>query len=601
MAWNYGNKTFTVQWKSFNNITCRVDIYIRGSQIPTPLSLKPAVRPFTYEEDNDNDLLNNTIRYKTGYLRIVEVDNQDISSLYPTDDHSHYVEFYYGNRLDFIGYLQSQDFSNTIESTPREVEFAVASPLWVLSKRTFNFDGGSKNPQFVTIGSLLDEIIAWDGGLYTDVIFPYFSDIKLDNTIWSQTFAPWNEEYNHIQASTQVNPVYETKTFEWFLDALCKAFGWVLHDDVKSLTFSMFDYTGRYAKYPVGHIGDTDYLDISSGPQGGVSTAIADSFEFCDDAASQNIIMPYSRIRVNYEGEYRDTGELSYLRTLSFGFENSDDVIRAVGLQPRIQQREIYPPGTGISFDSSRKVATQGVHVCVFNSQNSPSKQLGICYAIKGNENDGDILFTIRHYTPFSTADWRVKCKVSSGATLNDLSEDDTTHRFGNIAHNVYRQYNGYVECDFIVRQVSNSAPMGIPANAWSVRDAIFFSDIEWYTESEETFAEYTQLTKGYDDITGPRTTFEDGELTMPLHMYRLNDHMIGNTVRATMVTEYPYLLNVRNEVIARFKVSTIPDHLWCTLWQYLRNNWRWRIIAYAFDPYNDEMQLTIEQSTTLE
>ena len=185
----------------------------------------------------------------------------------------------------------------------------------------------------------------------------------------------------------------------------------------------------------------------------------------------------------------RIRSDLSYLRTYSFGYESVDDIIRAVGLQPLLTLSEISPQGTAISFDSARKVATQGVHVCVFNSQNSPSKQLGICYAIKGNEQDNDCT-TIRHYTPFSNADWRVKCNISSGATLNDLSESDTTHRFGKIDNNVYRQGNGYVECDFIVRQVHNSEPMGIPANAWSVRDAIFFSDIEWYMEAEEY--EYT-------------------------------------------------------------------------------------------------------------
>jgi hypothetical protein len=324
--------------------------------------------------------------------------------------------------------------------------------------------------------------------------------------------------------------------------------------------------------------------------------------EEADNQGTLSIIQPYSRIRLEYEGEYITSDEVSYLRTLNLGYAQSDDIIHAVGLQPRLQQREIYPQGTAISFDSARKVATQGVHVCVFNSQNSPSKQLGICYAIKGNENDNDVLFTIRHYTPFPTADWRVKCNISSGATLNDLSEDDTTHRFGRIDNNVYRQGNGYVECDFIVRQVHNSEPMGIPANAWSVRDAIFFSDIEWYMETEDSFDEYTTLVKGYDEILGQRTSFSAGELTMPLHMYRKNDHMIGDTIRAQKFTEYPYLLNVRHELVEAFIITnTMPEHIWCTLWTYRNQNWRWRVIGYTFNPSDDELLLTIDRSATLE
>lgn len=605
MAWNSGNLTFTMSWKSLKWRTCLVRIYVRGSQIQTPLSLTAGAQPFTYDDDADSDLLNNVVRYKTGYLRVIETAQQDLSYLYPTDDFSHYVEFYYGGVLNFVGFLQAQDFDNGHDSYPREREFAVASPLWALSQKRFNFAGNVHVPHFVTLGSLLDEVMA-TGSIYESVIFPYFEDLKLDNTVWSGTFAPWNEEFNHVIQSMQQNNAYTPETFQWYLDALCKAFGWVLHDDITSLCFTMFDYKGRYAKYPVGHIGDPNYLDLLSGPEGGTATDLSTKLTYCDDGATESALMPYSNIKVEYEGEYEDTADLSYLRTYNFGYESVDDIIRAVGLQPLLTLSEISPQGTAISFDSARKVATQGVHVCVFNSQNSPSKQLGICYAIKGNENDGDVLFTIRHYTPFSSADWRVKCKVSSGSTLNDLSESDTTHRFGNIAHNVYRIGNGYVECDFIVRQVHNSEPMGIPANAWSVRDAIFFSDIEWYMEAEDSFDEYTTITRGYDDIVGTHTSFEEGQLSMPLHMYRKNDHMIGSSIRATKFTEYPYLLEVRNELQARFQLTAtggtpFPEHMWCTLWKYLTQSWRWRIIGYTFNPTDDELTLTMERSTTLQ
>ena len=104
----------------------------------------------------------------------------------------------------------------------------------------------------------------------------------------------------------QQNNAYTPETFQWYLEALCKAFGWVLHDDIKSLCFTMFDYKGRYAKYPVGHIGDPNYLDLLSGPEGGTATDLSTKLTYCDDAATESALMPYSNIKVEYEGEYED-------------------------------------------------------------------------------------------------------------------------------------------------------------------------------------------------------------------------------------------------------------------------------------------------------
>ena len=601
MAWAYGNKTFTVSWKSLKERTCRIDIYIRGSQAPVAFQLTPAAKPFIYEDDADSDLLENVIRYKTGYVSIIEDENQSIRYLYPTDDFSHYVEFYYDGVLNFVGFLQAQDFSNDWAPLPCERQFAVASPLWALSSRKFSFDGNIKNPQFVTIGSLLKEIMSYNS-IYQYVIFPYFEDLKLDNTIWSQTFAPWNEDFNHVQTSTTQNPVYEVKTYEWFLDALCKAFGWVLHDDVDTLTFAMFDYKGRYARYPVAHVGEPAYLDIVNGPQGGVSTNLTAKMEYADNAASENLLMPYSRIRIEYEGDYESKAEVSYLRTYNLGFAQSDDVIHAVGLQPRLTQREIYPQGTSIAFDDARKITSRGVHVAVFTTSNNKSKQTGICYAIKGNESNNYELFRVRIYTPYPQATWRCKYTLTSGATLNTLSADDTYHRFGRVDNNVYYIGDSYVECAFIVRQVPNYLDpfTGQWSSVWQARDVMFFSDIEFYMESEENFEEYLTLTKGYDEISGYNTAFDDAELTMPLHMYRKNDHQIGTEIRETKFTEYPYLLSVRNELIARFRlVNNMPEHIWCKLWSYISK--KWRVIGYTFDPTDDEVELTIERNQILE
>jgi hypothetical protein len=72
MAWTNGNKRWTVQFKSLNGTTCRIDIYKRGYTGTIVDTLIAAANPINYSEDNDSDLLNNVIRFRTGYLRLIE-------------------------------------------------------------------------------------------------------------------------------------------------------------------------------------------------------------------------------------------------------------------------------------------------------------------------------------------------------------------------------------------------------------------------------------------------------------------------------------------------------------------------------------------------
>ena len=227
MAWNRGNLTWTFSFKSLNNVSCRVDIYHAGSTLQTPITLTPSADPFSYEEDDDSDILNNTVRYKTGYIRLIETETQPLSGLIPMSDTENYVEFYYGSKLDFVGFMQCQNFSNDFSEYPREVSFPVASPLWALSNRKFDmtFNGVATKPHSVSLGSLIDKILSNSivNGIYENVMFPYFSDVKLDNTIYSLVFCPWNRDFNHVDQNTDRNPIYSPETYGYLLDAICKA------------------------------------------------------------------------------------------------------------------------------------------------------------------------------------------------------------------------------------------------------------------------------------------------------------------------------------------------------------------------------------------
>lgn len=598
MAWTYGGLLWTVPFKSLNGTSCRVDIYKRGYSGGTVITLdNVADNPFYYEEDKDSDLLNNTVRYKTGYLRLVETETKPLYSLYPSDDAEHYIEFYYGSRLDFIGFMQAQDFANDFTDYPRVVEFAIASPLFMLSNRQFQtWKNNNSAPTNIKIGDLLDEI-AGTLGVYTNVMFPYFNDILLDNKIHSLVIAPWNNEFEHATLAPSVtNPLYNTMTYGEFLDAMCKAFGWIVHDDVQTLTFSMFDYTGTYATYPVGSIGNTSALS-QNGPSGGATSSLETSLTFADNNATEGQIMPYNRIKVNYEGELPTKVDLEYTRTLGLGTAQSGNTIFACWLQAWLPLHEM--PTTQIdTFGAYGRFNTSGPHVLAFYTANNNSVREGIAYALKANEQDGAVLFSVRLYTKFTNLQWRVEYTLESGVNLDDMSTDDAEHRYGSINANRYRTGDGYVEFDFKVTRVANGQVGDVWINLWHERDVMFFSNICFVIEDTGRFDPYMKMNRGFDIIQGTTTAFDDGEVTLPMSMYRTNNNMIGDQVRQTRVTDYAYLLAARGEMNAAFMVTTPINHPWCQKWTF--NGRTWRIIATTFEPWNDKLILTMESSSIL-
>ena len=86
--------------------------------------------------------------------------------------------------------------------------------------------------------------------------------------------------------------------------------------------------------------------------------------------------------------------------------------------------------------------------------------------------------------------------------------------------------------------------------------------------------------------------------ITMPISFYRLDNHLIGSVVRSTKVTEYPYLFQPRKKLTGIFKLTTNLTFPHIRLYSYL--NKKWRIIAQRFDPWNDEMTLTMQHSPVL-
>ena len=80
--------------------------------------------------------------------------------------------------------------------------------------------------------------------------------------------------------------------------------------------------------------------------------------------------------------------------------------------------------------------------------------------------------------------------------------------------------------------------------------------------------------------------------------MYRKNDRLLGTQVRRTRLTTYPNLFTPRKELKARFRITS--DMPWPYALMVTHLSKRWRVIAQQWEPWNDEMVLTLEHSSIL-
>lgn len=84
----------------------------------------------------------------------------------------------------------------------------------------------------------------------------------------------------------------------------------------------------------------------------------------------------------------------------------------------------------------------------------------------------------------------------------------------------------------------------------------------------------------------------------MPISLYRMNDHLIGSSLRDDKLTLYPYLFTPRKQLVSKFRYVSALTLPHARLFSYL--NKKWRIIAQRFDPWNDEYILTMQNSSVL-
>lgn len=591
------NIRWQVTFKSLNGTTYYVNIYDNDWPAGVVMPVRGATDPFYFEENNSDDLLNSVLRYRTGYIRVIEDSFGDLNDIYPSSKFDRYVECVTGNTVVFNGYIQVQDFQRPLTPGPRTLELPVISPLGLFNECAFN---PITPPETTTLGELLDMTLG--AGTYTKVVFPIITGAELGKKIFSLVVSPWNTDFHHSMTVDAYHKVMKPETYAYLVEGICKAFGWICHDTPQALVFTSFDHLGLYASYPKGHIGESGQRQSESVTQ--TEESVSSHFTPADANATMHKILPDTGVEVGYEGDFGRM-QFTFDRALYNGVETfpgmtpDDGEMWSVCNFYPVQQLYEFSAASNVGFDQDGHV-TRGPHCVAWNGN------IGLLYSLFGSTDyDGQTLFTIRHYTKKRTGDrWAVTFKGMTSNngnggyvyTIGALKDDDKVTEYYVQAEKTI--YDDYIEVAFKYHfdNVSGSVYPQLPAYT-----LIFIYDIQFeYIENEELYAEY-RFAPAEDSDDLPSSVVHpviSSSVTMPFSMYRLNDHMIGDTLLSTKLTEYPYLFQPRMEMQGKFRGTSVPDLYHAMMWGYMSK--KWRIIAMDFHPWDDEYILTMQSSPVL-
>ena len=594
---------WTTTFKSRGGVTCLVKIYDPDFPSTTdPFDVKAATDPFTFEEDDSTDLLNDVMRFCTGYLRIIDDDTlgfKHIDAIYPENPFDRYVEVYYDGVLSFTGYIQVTDFDDEQVPKPRVLEFPVISPLGLFDKKTFS-NTAYMPPRMVTLGQMLTR--ALQSFSYERVYFPknhgYPNPVHLGMQCFSTLVTPWNDNYHTSVSSQWTQKVMKGEPLSRIIQAICYAFGWICHDTPTALIFTAFDYQGAYQYSPADHIYETGYIyDAADIPT--TAVALTDYLTPQDDHANIETIQPDTGIEVEYEGD-DGTIDFSFDRTYVDRNQGTDGVVTDPNMSPSDGERwslcDLFPvpqilelQGLGVAqFDANGKVET-GKSVVAWNGH------VGILVSVGSADM---YICTIRQYVrKINNVSYGVDYDImTSGVTIGALKEPDDPETFKAVhITKTVTQSDDYVQV--VLNYVASSTPL--PSQS-----LIFIENIEFtrYVDSEP-YASYREKPASSSDVIDSTGSLEghpaiSNSVTMPVSMYRKNDRLLGLQLRSSRLTTYPYLFTPRKELKVRFRIDSAMPWPYALMVTHLSK--RWRVIAQQWEPWNDEVVLTLEHSSIL-
>lgn len=607
-----------ITFRSLNGASCTVNIYQEG-WTGGVTALTGAADPVTIEEDDTEDLLK-TIRYKTGYLRVIEQTYGALNAMYPQTNHDHYVEILRGSQSVFTGYMQAQSFGTPYVPGPRVLEFPIISPLGLADGLWFD---APAQPAYVTLASVLKQVATKLDADITTVIFPDYmigtSERVLSYMMNTLGYSPFNDKFNRNPTNTET--LYSPHDLAAFLDDLCNCFGLIVHEMPHTLIFTRYDYTGVYNSYTVSTMDSATptYQPITSG-----STAIdLRSLQSVSTDGREQTIMPVSRLTINYDSDLLPDYEVPYIRTKTAGFSDywvlmtpqTDEISSQF-----LDTQNLISPGS----NTSNILAYNG-----HSKYNAFSEALAFGFAI-GEEHPNRDVFTWKlHNVPKVSGRYKLKFSVVNvwwnGDAQNTYFEDNPIvnkriavtikngsyyrHDDGSWAQNanmitVYTDGDGNVSLPFSTRPPLPTSPLEITFN-WAtlpMQQMNAFKDIRIETDTKSITAYRGAEVSDERTLKADNGSSEDASIGQTMTVMRSAEDVLirssGVPVAYGSVCNYAYMFRTQYQM----QIDTdlfVPSALYY-LQKLLIGRAYSRLTAISYDLWNDVIRLTTQGSSIL-
>lgn len=626
-----------VPFVSLNGTQCRVDIYQEDweggitilSETNANAPAVPAADPFVYEENDSEDTLSDVIRYRTGYLTLIEKEYGGMNDIFPAVNTDRYIEFYYGQTLDFTGYIQAQSFENDWSPGPREIKLPIISPLG-LAQGTY-FDWTAYNPpRWITLQSAISACFNVLNGGYTRYIFPQIISSALgkvvnDLYINSLLLTPWGDTY--YKGGNSLEGIYEPANVEEVLTLICTTFGLVLHDVPDTPVFQRLDWSADYMNRAIG----SAYSNTPVSPAITDLTAIAE-VDSADN--TESIVLPFSRIEITRGGDepnYNMTFDTC--RGYRAGCALPD--YSAAYNQPNIADFS----GTYdiLSIDSDGKIEKGKISLAAFG-------QGGLSEAILYRSNiwaPRTLVATITIY------DWiGESCKLSFkhtwGTSVADMKSEDFHNYYPPVGVLVKTGsyyfsttslwqplpsgFTGYTsswqddttECIVSITPFYSASPqpLVIEIYAWSVSwlEQVYvdswvqsINNLRIGPSANSAFDAYIGRNQDKSIIVTGEPSIEESSVERGLSLMEQTTHCMRMSTNITGADQndvrnyprYPHLLTAQRRLQVDLAFDARPDNIALytnrlTLWG---SNDKWKVIARSFHPWDDMERLTLHSS----
>ena len=647
-----------IKFKSQKGYDCEVNIYLEGFT-GTPSQLTGGNVPVYFEEDDTENLLK-AVRIKTGYISFIEETYGHWHAVFPSTNLDRYVEVLYNTHLVFRGFLQAQTFENEWDAGPREIQIPIISVLGVAQSIYFNPTALGETPG--RTGSVL-----WHVGNeltvpFQHVIFPDTSgtDSK-GRTIPRITFmeklrllniCPYNDQYDSVEHGTAATDLYSPCSLYQFLEGICNAYGWTLHEWEADFVFTKHDHTGNYLMKNMATIDwDASYTTLTPS-----ALNLSGYISISSDQNTVSDIMPVSRVEMNFGTRTINKGEMDFERCPAYiRYWNSNGRLYYFltpmsnefggNLLQTMNQIEWY----GSNFGGRLK--NDGCYIA-FISQDKGSSQpeweeVGKGILVQWNTEwaSHTELFWVR--LPYPAMSPTVQTLGPSGSTSRRITysielelawaesytSDYSDEYFKTDGHGDFKieiaicnQDHKYLDAlgywndneifsEFTIDgSTGKIRPIHRNGNEFTILEPIqsdslffvfrtvnndnlgnhkpiFFKKIGWSPKAIIMFPELFErpVDRHFDSNNGSVKTVSVDQFLTP---YRYSENLIGDDVTNAMFTEYPYMFTAQREL----KIDSrhdLPENFYLRPYTYDGRS-DWKILAIGFYPRNDEYKLTL-------